>query len=109
MEFVICDCGEYNLARKRKECTKCESNLDGLDVLRTNEAFKLDDSITINLTTPIKRAIAKIAAQSGISASDIIRITLLHHLDDEYPGFVKVYVECVHEEIEAMKETKLRS
>ena len=59
--------------------------------------FKLDECVTINLTAPMKMALVRLASESGISVSDVIRITLTNNLTREFPLYADYYNNAVAE------------
>ena len=59
---------------------------------RISEAlFGQTERLTVNITPPLKATLFRIAAERGLSASDIVRSVLLESGDEVYPGFRETY------------------
>jgi hypothetical protein len=62
------------------------------DSERVSEAlFTQSERLTVIVTPPLKAALFRIAAERGLSASDIVRSVLLESGDEVYPGFREIY------------------
>jgi hypothetical protein len=66
----------------------------------TTDKPKTTEAVNVLFSIPIKQALERVANDSSLSLSDVIRVVVLRHTAEDFPEF-PLYA---HEETEAFKQ-----